>query len=114
LLKSNSPIRIPRLILCNLQVVDLTVPMARVPKWFQGSTLNFAENLLRYNDDKRSIVAIFENSEELREISFSDLQVRVKQCAIALSKLGVREKDVVARKCFLHSLRSKLHRVCCH
>ena len=33
------------------QVVDLSVRMDAIPKWFTGARLNYAENSLRRNDD---------------------------------------------------------------
>lgn len=29
--------------------------MSEIPKWFIGSKLNYAENVLRYNDDRIAI-----------------------------------------------------------
>ena len=29
-------------------VIDKSVPIEKVPKWFQGVQLNYAENILRY------------------------------------------------------------------
>ena len=42
------------------QVVDKTKPISEIPQWFAGSYLNYAENLLRYDDDR---VAIYATSE---------------------------------------------------
>ncbi|GFW74687.1 putative DD41D transposase [Trichonephila clavipes] len=39
-----------------LQVLDLNAPMSDLPKWFEGSKLNFAENLLRYRNDDVAII----------------------------------------------------------
>ena len=41
----------------NLQVVDMSKSILDIPEWFHGSQLNFAENLLRYNDDRTAIYA---------------------------------------------------------
>jgi len=35
--------------------VDKTKSIAEIPEWFTGSRLNFAENLLRFDDDKVAI-----------------------------------------------------------
>ena len=40
-----------------LQVVDKTKNIAEIPEWFAGSKLNYAENLLKYRDDRVAIYA---------------------------------------------------------
>lgn len=40
-----------------LQVVDPSKGIDEVPVWFEGSRLNFAENLLRYRDDRVALFA---------------------------------------------------------
>ena len=34
------------------EVLDQSQPMETIPEWFRGARLNFAENLLQYDDDK--------------------------------------------------------------
>ncbi|GFQ91481.1 acetoacetyl-CoA synthetase [Trichonephila clavata] len=38
------------------KVVDLNIPMRDSPKWFEGTKLNFAENLLKYRDDRLALI----------------------------------------------------------
>ena len=38
-----------------VQVVDKEKGIADIPEWFPGSRLNFAENLLKYDDDRVAI-----------------------------------------------------------
>lgn len=38
------------------QVVDVTIPITENPEWFHGATLNYAENILKYNDDKIALI----------------------------------------------------------
>lgn len=38
------------------RVVDESLPMDEIPVWFSGARLNFAENLLRYRDDRPAII----------------------------------------------------------
>lgn len=33
-------------------------PMDQIPKWFKGARLNYAENALRWNDDRVALVCI--------------------------------------------------------
>lgn len=34
-------------------MIDKNVPINKVPKWFQGVQLNYAENLLRHKNDEK-------------------------------------------------------------
>ena len=64
-------------------------------KWFNGSTLNFAENLLpKCNTD----IAIIERAEDGRrkEISYKILYREVERIAGAMRELGVKKGDRVA------------------
>lgn len=62
--------------------------------WFPGVRLNFAENLLRYRDDKIAIVSVLENGVR-KEISFGQLYKSVARLAIALRREGVVAGDRV-------------------
>jgi acetoacetyl-CoA synthetase len=64
-------------------------------KWFPGSRLNFAENLLRYRDEKPALVSLLENGER-KEISYAELYQKVSQLAAALRADGVAVGDRVA------------------
>ncbi|MEP5566386.1 MAG: acetoacetate--CoA ligase [Halioglobus sp.] len=64
-------------------------------RWFPETRLNFAENLLRYRDDRPAIVSLLENGER-REISYAQLYTRVAQLASALQTQGVQPGDRVA------------------
>ena len=49
------------------EVLDQSQPMETIPEWFHGARLNFAENLLHYDDDKVALYTAgkiyFPNSE---------------------------------------------------
>ena len=63
--------------------------------WFEGAKLNFAENLLRYNDD--TISFIFES--ELigpKSISYKELNNKVRSLAVNLKKIGIKKGDRVS------------------
>jgi acetoacetyl-CoA synthetase len=64
-------------------------------KWFEGAKLNFAENLLRYNDDHSAIISCREDKPDIL-ISYSELNTLVRACSSGLKKLGVKRRDVVA------------------
>jgi acetoacetyl-CoA synthetase len=63
--------------------------------WFEGARLNFAENLLRYNDDQCALISIIENGQR-REMSYAELHCAVARVQIALIESGVQTGDRVA------------------
>jgi len=76
------------------QVVDDASKMPGA-KWFSGSKLNFAENLLQYRSDKTAIIFRGENGSEKR-ITQRELYNDVYRVASGLKKLGVGIGDRVA------------------
>ena len=64
-------------------------------QWFPDARLNFAENLLRRDDDGAAIIFRSENGDE-ELLSFSQLRSRVAQTASALRTSGVVVGDRVA------------------
>lgn len=71
---------------------DFNIPR---PKWFEGAKLNFAENLLKYDDDTIAIIHWAENEQALR-ITYKELKEKVAFVANGLRYLGVKKGDVVA------------------
>jgi acetoacetyl-CoA synthetase len=65
------------------------------PRWFPGARLNFAENLLRYDDDRAALVFWNEQGRQ-REISYRELNQQVGSVAAALAAEGVVAGDRVA------------------
>ncbi len=65
------------------------------PRWFTGTRLNFAENLLRRQDDADAIVSWDERGRRCT-LSFAELCVEVGRVAGALRKAGVVPGDRVA------------------
>lgn len=64
-------------------------------QWFTGSKLNFAQNLLRYDDDHTAIISYRENYPSLK-ISYKQLNELVARAASGLKDLGVKKGDRVA------------------
>jgi len=64
-------------------------------KWFVGSRLNFAENLLRYRDDREAMVFRGESGNS-RRISYAQLYDQVARMAKSLRDFGVQKGDRVA------------------
>jgi acetoacetyl-CoA synthetase len=70
---------------------------AKMPgaRWFCGARLNFAENLLRFRDERTAIIFKGEGRESVR-LSYGELFVRVARLARALRGAGVGAGDRVA------------------
>ncbi len=64
-------------------------------RWFVGSKINFAENLLRFRDDHTAIVFKGEGQPTTR-ISYAELYDQVARLADSLKKAGVKMGDRVA------------------
>ena len=64
-------------------------------RWFPGSRLNFAENLLKYRDDATALVFVAENGDR-REINYAELHAQVAGLQRSLIDAGVQQGDRVA------------------
>ena len=76
------------------QVVD---DLSKFPgtKWFPGARLNFAENLLRYRDDRLAFIFKGETQKYAR-MTYAELYTTVARLAKALRQVGVQPGDRVA------------------
>lgn len=63
--------------------------------WFAGAELNFAENLLRFNDEHIALISIKENAPAI-QITYKELNSYVASVSKALRELGVKRGDRVA------------------
>ncbi len=63
-------------------------------RWFEGARLNFAENLLRYRDDRTAIIFKGESQPVVR-MTYTELYAAVSRVASALRESGVTETDRV-------------------
>jgi acetoacetyl-CoA synthetase len=63
-------------------------------KWFPGARLNFAENLLRYRDDRLAFIFKGE-TQTSRRMTYMELYDSVARLAHSLKESGVREGDRV-------------------
>ena len=68
---------------------------AQGPRWFLGSRINFAENLLRYADDREALVS-WNESGRRAALTYRDLQEAVASVAAALKAHGIVAGDRVA------------------
>ncbi|MBS3905859.1 MAG: acetoacetate--CoA ligase [Syntrophaceae bacterium] len=76
------------------QVVD---DLKKFPgaKWFVGAKLNFAENLLRYRDDRLAFIFKGETQKSAR-MTYAELYSTVARLAASLRELGIQPGDRVA------------------
>ena len=65
------------------------------PRWFPHARLNFAENLLRYRDDRVALVFWNEQGRQ-SQLSYAELTAAVGSFAAALRAQGVKAGDRVA------------------
>ncbi len=65
------------------------------PRWFPGARLNFAENLLRHDDDRDAIIFWNERGRQ-RRLTFRQLRTEVAAASAALGALKVGVGDRVA------------------
>ncbi|MEA3286124.1 MAG: acetoacetate--CoA ligase, partial [Candidatus Marinimicrobia bacterium] len=64
-------------------------------KWFQGANLNYAENLLRFRDDR--IALQFRGEDQVqRTLTYAELYLQVARTAEALKQIGLKRGDRVA------------------
>ncbi|MBP0048685.1 acetoacetate--CoA ligase [Marinobacterium sp. AK62] len=64
-------------------------------RWYPEARLNFAENLLKFNDDRPAV--IFRGEDDTRiELSHRELYLRVAQLASALRRQGIKAGDRVS------------------
>ncbi len=62
------------------------------PHWFLGARLNFAENLLRYGDDREALVSWSEDGRR-GSLTYQELHNAVARTAAALASSGVGQGD---------------------
>lgn len=76
------------------QVID---DPKRMPgaKWFTGARLNFAENLLRFSDDRIALISANESGVRSR-LTYAQLQVQVGALAAGMRSLGIGPSSRVA------------------
>ncbi len=67
----------------------------RGPRWFTGARLNFAENLLRYRDDREALVSWGERGRR-RSLTHAELSRAVAGAAAAMRRHGIGPGDRVA------------------
>lgn len=62
--------------------------------WFPGARLNFAENLLRYRDDKTALIFCSETGRKTR-MTYAELYDQTARLALSLKEFGIKAGDRV-------------------
>ena len=89
------------------QVVDESLNPADVPEWFKGARINYAENLLKYDDDHVAIIATGEGHGATK-VTYKELREKVRICAAALRASGVVKGDRIVGQCHFPLKRKAL------
>ena len=80
------------------QLADQTVrDLERFPgaRWFEGAKLNYAENLLRFRDDRPALVSYLEDGTRA-ELSYAELYRDAAALATSFKDLGIGQGDRVS------------------
>lgn len=77
-------------------VVDETLPIYDIPKWFDGARLNYTENLLKRRGSGIALISECENSDLVKFLTWDELRLQVGQYAAALRAAGLQKGDRVA------------------
>ena len=76
------------------RVVDILKPINENPEWFNGAAMNYAENILRYNDEKFALIGAGEG-QSVRKVTYKDLHSLVALYASGLEEIGIKTGDRV-------------------
>ncbi len=77
------------------QVVDDPTRMPGA-KWFDGARMNFAQNLLRYRDDRVALTFKGESQPSTVSITYAELYDKVARLAKSLREMGIQPGDRMA------------------
>lgn len=84
-------------IVASAPYADVVTYFSQFPgaQWFPGARLNFAENLLKFKDDKLALVGLLETGER-HEFTYAELYEAVGRLSAAMRDQGVEAGDRVA------------------
>ncbi|KAF1812026.1 acetoacetyl-CoA synthase [Eremomyces bilateralis CBS 781.70] len=79
---------------------DDSVPLSDVPLWFEGASINFAENVLcnpAVDPSKVALIGLREGQDlEGEQLTWFELRERVRVVQSAMLRSGIKEGDIVA------------------
>ncbi|GFU63045.1 acetoacetyl-CoA synthetase [Nephila pilipes] len=88
------------------KIIDLNVPMNKLPKWFEGAKLNFAENLLKNRDTSVAMIIAGEERKPTN-VTHAEVYEKAKLYAAAFRKFGIKKNDVVT--CFMSNREEPIY-----
>ncbi|GFU36929.1 acetoacetyl-CoA synthetase [Nephila pilipes] len=86
-------------------VIDLNVLLSRSPKWFEGAKLNYAENLLKYRDERAALIVTGEDS-DTQIVTYAQMFEEARLYAAAFRKFGLKKGDVVV--CYMSNRKEAI------
>lgn len=69
--------------------------MNEIPKWFIGSKLNYAQNILKNKDDRVAIISTGEDASISVKYTYKQLYAHVEKIAAGLRMANVKSGDVI-------------------
>ncbi len=78
----------------NYKKITIQSPLFYKTEWFPGAKLNFAENLLRFKDNRTAIIQKREGGETLR-LTYKELYSKTALLAKSLKVAGLKTNDTV-------------------
>lgn len=69
--------------------------MNEIPKWFIGSKLNYAQNILKNKDDHYAIISTGEDSSISVKYTYKQLHDHVEKISSALRMANIKPGDVI-------------------
>jgi acetoacetyl-CoA synthetase len=81
-------------VICSRKYDQVVDDPAKMPgaRWFEGARLNFAENLLRYRDDRVALTFKGEDT-PCASLTYAELYDRVARLAKSLRAMGIKPED---------------------
>ncbi|GIY27649.1 acetoacetyl-CoA synthetase [Caerostris darwini] len=88
------------------EVINSNVIMDGPNEWFEGARLNFAENLLKYRDDKIALITAGEDRKS-EKITFAEMYKEATLYAAAFRKFGLKKGDVAV--CYMSNRKEAIY-----
>ncbi|GFY52114.1 acetoacetyl-CoA synthetase, partial [Trichonephila inaurata madagascariensis] len=88
------------------KVMDRNASMDGPKEWFRGARLNFAENLLKYKDDRIALILTGEDRKS-EKVTYFEMYNEVSLYTAAFRKFGLKKGDVVV--CYMSNRKEAVY-----
>lgn len=78
------------------KVVDRGTKCSDMPSWFHGARLNYAENLLKFRDNRTALIVAGEERKTPKYVSHAKLYEEACLYGAAMRKFGIKKGDCLA------------------